>query len=228
MLQPHHTFLRARGDQRTVFAPDALQNDTPPVAGPGTLHLGQHPLVGPESSGVVEVNGVVEADHHTYASGVIRRRSVTTAIATGGFIVLLLFLLGDLFEVGLHLGPFGLTAGESLEGALDVPPVGEPHEVVDAGDGADEVGIAHVGQGRQVGLVVVPGGVGSQSRRRLLLSHVGRAVGDPAHGPDPLSQFPTAGTPSCRHFTPHALKRPVVDIVVVVLVGRRRRRHGDL
>lgn len=56
--------LHTRRDQHSVLVPDPLRHQTPPFAGPGAVHLREQPLVGAERARVVEVDGVVQGDHH--------------------------------------------------------------------------------------------------------------------------------------------------------------------
>lgn len=49
--------LNSSSEQRAVPAEDPLHDDAAAVAGPGALHLREHPLVGADLLGIVEVDG---------------------------------------------------------------------------------------------------------------------------------------------------------------------------
>jgi hypothetical protein len=119
--------LDAAGQQRAVLGKDALHDDAAVGAGPGAVHLAEHPLVGPDAARLVEVDGVVEADEHADA------RAVGPAGRVGA--------QAQVLELALDLGALVGRHGGHLGGRGAVRP-----QPVDAGDGADEVAVRHVGQ----------------------------------------------------------------------------------
>lgn len=125
--------LESRSQQRPILAINLLHDHTPPVAGPRALHLGEHPLVGLDLLGVVEVDGVVEADHHADLGAVLVLVEVAVAL--------------PVVELGQVLAHVGLEAGHVLE------PHRVPPQLVDAADGADEVRVADVRERAEVRLV---------------------------------------------------------------------------
>lgn len=56
--------MNAGCDERSIFGVHPLKDETTPIASPRRLHLGEDPLVCPKAAGVVEVDGMVQADHH--------------------------------------------------------------------------------------------------------------------------------------------------------------------
>lgn len=124
--------MNAGGDQCAVLAKDLLRDHAPAVACPRALHLVEHPLVSPDLAGLVEVDGVVERDHHAHdrlADHVPRVAPETLPLVQGA--------------------DFGLDVGGQVVVLLGVE--GEAPEAVDARDGPDEVRIGDVGEGGEVG-----------------------------------------------------------------------------
>lgn len=73
-------------------------------------------------------NTMIQTDHHTDPPVVRCHARVFSR-----------FFSRDALEIFSHLLLFGVGAGKGFERALDVAAVREAHEVMDAGDCADEV-----------------------------------------------------------------------------------------
>jgi len=151
----------------------------------------------------MEINRVIQRHHHADPSAVIRRRAAK-------LLVLFRLLPRNVLEVLLHLLSLGIAALEVPQRVLDGPPIRKAHEIMHAGDRADEVRVAHVRQRGQMRLVIVARLVGALAARHLLLAHVGRTLADPADRAHPLAQLALAGTPALRNGAAHTLERSVV------------------
>jgi|SRR5690242_4896615 len=62
--------LYTAGDECAIAGVHSLEDQAPSIAGPSCLHFCKNPLVCPEISRVVEVDGVVKTDHHTNLWGI--------------------------------------------------------------------------------------------------------------------------------------------------------------
>lgn len=73
MVEERESYLLYAGrDKGSIFRVHPLEDESTTIASPGCLCLGEDPLIGPEGTGVVEVNSVVQADHHANLWHVIR------------------------------------------------------------------------------------------------------------------------------------------------------------
>lgn len=181
----------------------------------------------------MEVDGVVEGDHH--ADGVL----VVLSAAGGGTkgFVLGLFVARHALQVPHHLGALLGVAVKVVQRRLDVLGAREPDQVVHPRHRPDEVAVRHVRQRRQVCLVVVPRLVRPLPLADLHLAYLRRTVADAPARPQPLVQFALCGLRVQRRREADALKGPVVDVLggavglvlvegeVLVGVERRRGRH---
>lgn len=128
--------LNTSRQKRTIARENLLQHHAPSVAAPRALHLGKHPLVRPHPSRLVEVDGVVQADHHAQ----VRPRLPVFDPARLGIALKLVEPLDLLPKLGRQvIKLLGLE--------------GEPPQPVDPPNGADEVAVRHVRQRVQVRLV---------------------------------------------------------------------------
>jgi len=64
--------LYAGRDKGSIFRVHPLEDEATTIASPGRLCLGEDPFIGPEGTRVVEVNGVVQTDHHANLWHIIR------------------------------------------------------------------------------------------------------------------------------------------------------------
>ena len=62
--QSHQPLLDTTRHQLTLFVPNPLQDQTPPVSRPRTLALTEQPLIGTNISGPMEIYRMIKRNHH--------------------------------------------------------------------------------------------------------------------------------------------------------------------
>ena len=122
--------LNTTGDQSSVFIPDSLRHQTSAFARPRRLHLAEHPFVRFDFPWPVEVDDMIETDHHA------NLRSFRCLLCV--FRTLLLLLLSS--DCGGRECPV-------------VKDVAATSKTVRPSNSADKPAIRHVGKGRQVRLI---------------------------------------------------------------------------
>src|SRR3569833_3483414 len=183
--------LYTSSKQSTILGKDALRDEAATIAGPRAVHLGKHPLVSADEPRLVEIDGMIEADHHADARAAAPLGEVGAAAAL------------EVVEAADVLGHLGGHGGDVVDAE------GEAPQPVDARDGADEVAVAYVGEGVEVGLQAAGG----------------REAAARAH---PLARplLPRPGLVAARHHLDAAALEGADAVRALIVVVVWRRRHG--
>lgn len=180
--------LETRRQQRPVPRPNPLRNNSSPITRPWTLHLHEHPLIRSHFPRLMEVDTMIQADLHPHLRPVLPLLETQTIRPAG--VILHSFAL-----VSWQVGHRGGSPGEAPE-------------PVDAGDGADEVAVGHVGQGIEVRAMTTRG-------RDLPLCTC----------PRPAFPLPNLLTITITHFNPPANNRRPFPLPVLPIIARLTPRH---
>lgn len=153
--------LHTARHQPALLGVHPLIHQTPPVATPRRLTLGIQPLVRAEIPRAVEVDAVVQTDHHADLGPLLHGDHVAVGVdlqraqLRDDVLVHALHALERLLVHGLQLADDLGRDAELAAAALGVR-LGRravPPQLVHARDGADEVRVAHVREGAEVRLV---------------------------------------------------------------------------
>ena len=221
--------LHAGCNESAIAGEKLLENQTSPVTTPRRLHLGEHPFVGAERSRVMEVDGVVQTDHHANLSlwlGVLLHAILQLAYPLQIMLIQELDALEILVVHGKQLLQH-VFVDARLCVALAHGSIAP--ELMDAGNGADEVAVGHVGEGSEVGFVAASGRDGA-SGLHPLPGLLGMGMRRVVYGLSVTVAQTKGGRPTVQDLDPLALEgaRGSTTIVQVVLAFNGPRHVGHL
>lgn len=139
--------LHTTGNERAILGVHPLIHQATTIASPRRLHLGVDPVVCSKAPWVMEVDGMIQADHHTDLRSGILGRILAIAYPTNALNVCLVDeLLAPKFSIFHREKLFqDVLIRTRLGIALSL--LGVSPKLVYACNGADEVAVGHVCDG---------------------------------------------------------------------------------